>query len=146
MYCYLFAISCLVGHSYELRRQFKALLYMLTAAASWDEETQRNGFVTVSYYVDYTKRKDASDTTSIKSFLVGLSQLAGIVPLRRGAGHFCHTSDTMRAIYAIGMMVIPSKIRTRMRAHHGKFLSLCGGICIMMFFCGIAKSMAVFLT
>ena len=95
--------------------QIKAYFYLLAAATVADVETQRRGFVWISYYTELF-----SLGTSHWRFCAGIQRALVSIPIRNVACHYCHSSITLRPLLNFGVMMAPPGIRTRVRVHYGK--------------------------
>ncbi|CAJ1969414.1 unnamed protein product [Cylindrotheca closterium] len=92
----------------------KAFWYILTSVAD-DEETQKKGFVFVSYAVDSNQPSDAVRRETLRSCATVVETL----PVRTTAAHFCSDSQAAAALWRIMIVSSPTYTRVRIRTHCG---------------------------
>ncbi|CAJ1969424.1 unnamed protein product [Cylindrotheca closterium] len=92
----------------------KAFWYVLTSVAD-DEETQKKGFVFVSYAVDSNHPSDATRRKALQSCAI----LGRSLPARTTAVHFCSDSQEAAALWRVMIMSSPTYTRVRIRTHCG---------------------------
>jgi hypothetical protein len=96
--------------------QVKTFFYLLVAATVADIETQRRGYVWISYYPGRVTFE-----SSQWNFVSGIRRALFAIPIRNVACHYCHNSLALRPIMSFGVLVAPSYIRTRLRVYHGEY-------------------------
>ncbi|CAJ1965765.1 unnamed protein product [Cylindrotheca closterium] len=92
----------------------KAFWYVFTSVAD-DEETQKKGFVFVSYAIDSGHPSDATRRAAAQSCaIIGRS-----LPARATAVHFCLDSQEEAALWRVMILSSPTYTRVRIRTHYG---------------------------
>jgi hypothetical protein len=89
------------------------LFWYLTMAALEDEETQKRGFVIISYTIGTTRALDRRSSYKI-------ARLSWILPMRTAGVHGCTDDPRQSTMMNFAVMLIGTNMRVRTRIHFGK--------------------------
>jgi hypothetical protein len=97
------------------------MFWYIVMAALEDEETQKNGFVIIAYYVGSRKQVDRRGSYNI-------ARLSWMLPMRAVGLHGCTDDPRQCTLMNLTRMIIGTYMRFRSRIHFGKHTNVRGNL------------------